>query len=240
MKNFKSKYIPALAIMSSLILAGCSDDDDDKDVVTPEPEVVVPVNVSYEVTITNLTNAQPLSPVAVVLHDTGSLWTIGESASTALETMAEGGDNSELLALEIVNASVSGSAPLGSGSTETLTVTIEDQTDAMLSLATMLVNTNDAFTGLSNIDLSGLSVGDTWSAYTSVYDAGTESNSEAQGTIPGPADGGTGFEAERDDVDFVGMHSGVVSMDDGLATSVLTEAHRFDNPAAYIMIKRTE
>jgi hypothetical protein len=88
--------------------------------------------------------------------------------------------------------------------------------------------------------LSGLSVGDTWSAYTSVYDAGTESNSEAQGTIPGPADGGTGFEAERDDVDFVGMHSGVVSMDDGLATSVLTQAHRFDNPAAYIVITRME
>jgi len=240
MKNFKSKYIPALAIMSSLILAGCSDDDDDKDVVTPEPEVVVPVNVSYEVTVTNLTNAQPLSPVTVVLHDTGSLWTIGESASTALETMAEGGDNSELLALEIVTASVSGAAPLGSGATETLTVTIEDQTDAMLSLATMLVNTNDGFTGLSNIDLSGLSVGDTWSSYTSVYDAGTEGNSEAEGTIPGPADGGTGFEAERDDVDFVGMHSGVVSMDDGLATSVLTQAHKFDNPAAYVVIKRME
>lgn len=237
--KIKSKSILALIITSSLILAGC-DDDDDKDVMTPEPEVVVPVNVSYEVTVTNLTNAQPLSPVAVILHDTGSLWTIGESASTALETMAEGGDNSELLALEIVTASVSGAAPLGSGATETLTVTIEDQTDAMLSLATMLVNTNDAFTGLSNIDLSGLSVGDTWSAYTSVYDAGTESNSEAQGTIPGPADGGTGFEAERDDVDFVGMHSGVVSMDDGLTTSVLTEAHRFDNPAAYILIKRME
>jgi hypothetical protein len=240
MKNFKSKYIPALIFTSSLIIAGCSDDNNNDVVPEPEPEVILPVSVSYEVTITNLTNAQPLSPVAVILHDTGSLWTIGESASTALETMAESGDNSALLALEIVTASASGSSPLGAGATETLTVTIEDQTDAMLSLATMLVNTNDGFTGLSNIDLSGLSVGDTWSAYTSVYDAGTESNSEAEGTIPGPADGGTGFEAERDDVDFVGMHSGVVSMDDGLATSVLTEAHRFDNPAAYVMIKRME
>ena len=234
--NIKSKSLLALVIASSLIISGCSDDDDDEVTpVTPEP-----VNVSYEVTVTNLTNAQPLSPIAVVLHDTGSLWTIGESASTALETMAESGNNSELLALEIVNASVSSEAPLGSGGTEVLTVTIEDQTDAMLSLATMLVNTNDAFTGLSNIDLSGLEVGDTWSTYTSVYDAGTEGNSEAEGTIPGPADGGTGFEAERDDVDFVGMHSGVVSIDDGLATSVLTQAHKFDNPAAYIMIKRME
>ncbi|MBU2918249.1 spondin domain-containing protein [Psychrosphaera sp. F3M07] len=237
MKNFKSKYLAAFIITSSLALAGCSDDDEKEMVEMPDPE---PVNVSYEVTITNLTNAQPLSPVAIVLHDTGTLWAIGEPASTALETMAEGGDNSELLALDIVKASVSGSSPLGSGATEMLTVTIEDQTDAMLSLATMLVNTNDGFTGLSNIDLSGLSVGDTWSAYTSVYDAGTESNSEAQGTIPGPADEGTGFEMARDDVDFVSMHSGVVSKDDGLTTSVLTQAHRFDNPATYIMIKRTE
>lgn len=242
MNKLTSKTLFSLALASTLALSGCSDDDDN-DVVEMDTTPVVepePVNVSYEVTVTNLTNAQPLSPIAVVLHDTDTLWSIGESASVALETMAEGGDNSQLIALEIVNASVSGSAPLMPGVTETLTVTIEDQTDAMLSLATMLVNTNDAFTGLSSIDLSGLAVGDTWTTYTSVYDAGTEGNSEAAGSIPGPADGGTGYMMDRDDVDVVSMHPGVVSQDDGLTTSVLTQAHRFDNPATYVMIKRTE
>ena len=119
-------------------------------------------------------------------------------------------------------------------------MTIEDTTDSKLSLVSMLVNTNDAFTGLNAIDLASLAAGDSWTGYAGVYDAGTEANSEMAGTIPGPIDGGTGFDAARDDVDFVAMHPGVVSMDDGLATSVLTQAHRFDNPAVYITITRTE
>jgi hypothetical protein len=106
--------------------------------------------------------------------------------------------------------------------------------------ATMLVNTNDAFSGLTGIDISTMAVDDKKSWRLNVYDAGTELNSEAMGTIPGPADGGTGFDASRDDVDFVGYHSGVVSQDDGLSSSVLTQAHRFDNPAIKLTITRTK
>ena len=44
------------------------------------------------------------------------------------------------------------------------------------------------------------------------YDSGTEANSEAAGTIPGPVDGGQGFAPVRDDpVDRVLMHSGVLT-----------------------------
>ncbi len=57
------------------------------------------------------------------------------------------------------------------------------------------------------------------------------------GTIPEPADSSTGFDALRDDVDFVTYHSGVVSADDGLSSSVLTQAHRFDNPAVKLIIR---
>jgi hypothetical protein len=42
------------------------------------------------------------------------------------------------------------------------------------------------------------------------------------------------------DSNFVAMHQGVVTKDDGLASSVLNESHRFDNPALGIMIKRTK
>ena len=73
-----------------------------------------------------------------------------------------------------------------------------------------------------------------------VLDAGTEANSEAAGTIPGPADGGEGYNAERDDADLVSFHPGVVSADDGLMMSALTSAHRFDNPAVKLSITRVE
>ena len=73
------------------------------------------------------------------------------------------------------------------------------------------------------------------------YDAGTEADSEEAATIPGPAGGGEGFNVARDDqADRVSMHSGVVSNNDGFATSNLTEQHRFDNPVVQIRIERTD
>ena len=71
-------------------------------------------------------------------------------------------------------------------------------------------------------------------------DAGTEVNSEAAGTMPGPADGGEGFNATRTDTGYVAMHPGVVTVDDGLTNSVLTVQHKFDNPAVRIMVTRIE
>ncbi len=228
----------------SVLLAACSNDNSSGSSTvppTPPPEPT-PVNFSYDVTVTNLTNAQPLSPIAVILHQEGNLWALGESASTALEEMAESGDNSSLRALSVVMAETSGPAPLGPGASETLSVTVADVSDSKLSLTTMLVNTNDAFTGLNARDLSSMAVGDSWSSNTPAYDAGTEANSEAAGTIPGPADGsdGSGFNADRDDVDFVARHQGVVTQDDGLSTSVLNNAHRFDNPVMRVTVTRTE
>lgn len=228
MKQFKYSLTTAALLGMSLLLSGCSDDDD-------------PIQMSsYEVTVTNLTYGQPLSPLAVVMHEEGNLWQVGESASNALEVLAEGGDNSDVLVLSVVDASASGDAPFGPGAQQQVMVTIPRHQVYYLSLATMLVNTNDAFTGLNAVDVTSLAVGDSWSSRAGVYDAGTEANTESMGTIPGPADGGTGYLAERDDVDFVSKHPGVVSQDDGLSSSVLTQAHRFDNPAIAVTITRTE
>jgi hypothetical protein len=51
-----------------------------------------------------------------------------------------------------------------------------------LSVLTMLVNTNDALTGLDSLRLGGH--GDT--LRTRAYDAGSEANNEDAGFIPGP------------------------------------------------------
>jgi hypothetical protein len=190
--------------------------------------------------VINLTTAQPMSPLAVVLHTEGELWKIGEMASASLEKLAESGDNSEVLAEAMVLSGKSGAGILAPGMREMVDVNIEDTMPTHFSLATMLVNTNDAFTGTTAIDISNLAVDESISLLTSSYDSGTEKNSELMATIPGPAAGGEGYNEMRDDVDYVAMHPGVVSKDDGLTQSVLTQDHRFDNPTLSITITRVE
>ncbi|QOL25254.1 spondin domain-containing protein [Thalassotalea sp. LPB0316] len=229
-------------VLSSVLvlLSACSDSDNDLP-TPPEPPTPEPVIYSYQVTVTNLTYGQPMSPVAVVLHDEGNLFNLGESASEAIEMMAEGGDNSGLLETSVALVSATSDGILMPGASTTIELTIQDTMPVQLSLATMLVNTNDAFTGVNGQSIANLALDESISLLTSSYDAGTEANSEMMGTIPGPADGGEGFNAERDDIlDVVTMHSGVVSVDDGLSSSVLTEAHKFDNPTMRVVITRSQ
>lgn len=236
MFNKKSLLLPLLGVT----LLGCGGDDNNNEVVAPiTPPAPAPM-YSFEVTVKNLTYAQPLSPIGIALHKEGNFWQLGETASVELETLAESGDNSGLLGLSIVNTSISDAAPLAPGSSITLTLTTEDMMDAKLSLVSMMVNTNDGFSGLNAIDVSALEVGSQLNFKTRAYDSGTEANNEASGTIPGPADMGEGFNAARDDVDFVAVHPGVVSSDDGLTQSVLNYAHKFDNPLMGVSITRIQ
>lgn len=231
--NFISKFSLVVIVSSLLVLSGCNDDKP-----SFQPTIVPPKFFSVEVT--NITNSQPMSPVAIALHQSGSFWMQNTTASLALENLAEGGDNSSLLAESFVDVGVSGTGILGPGAMQQLTIITENQQVMYLSLATMLVNTNDAFTGVSKVDVSGMAQGDSVSFRAKAYDSGTEANSEAMGTMPGPADGGEGFNAMRDDGDFVTGHPGVVTSDDGLTTSVLNQSHRFDNPVIAIKITRTQ
>lgn len=232
----------ALTALTTVLLSACGGSSSSKMTppVTPDPMFTQ----SYQVTVTNLTYAQPMSPLALVLHNEGQLWMVGEMASVALENLAESGDNSAVLSEAMVLSGQGGAGLLMPGMSEVVDVsyTFTDAGDApmMLSLATMLVNTNDAFTGVNALELNNLSVGESISLTTSSYDSGTEKNSELMATIPGPAGGGEGFNAERDDIDKVAMHSGIVSVDDGLMVSALTQAHRFDNPTLAVVVTRTK
>lgn len=240
MPNLIKHYKKVLLLALPLALSAC-DDDDTREVIVevevPAPEPT-PVDVSYEVTVVNLTNGQPVSPPAIVLHADGTLWAVGQVPSVELERIAEEGSSESFLTLGL--ASAGGDGPITPGDQQTISVTIEDITDAKLTIAAMLGNTNDAFTGINAWDLSQLAVGDSWTTTRPAYDAGTEKNTESAATVPGPAASGEGFNPTRDDSGFISMHPGVVSFDDGLSTSALTVEHKFDNPVIRIQITRTE
>jgi len=246
MLNYSIRSLRFLAIGSmSLLAAACSSDNDAATVPEPPPPPP-PAMASFEVTVTNLTNGQPLSPVAVVAHQSGyAVFSVGTAATAGLEELAEGGDNTAFIAEAdadaLVMTSASGAAPIGPAGSETISFEVfeSDLPDLNVSAVSMLVNTNDAITAINAAPVGDMMVGDSMSWRTTAYDAGTEANTESAADIPGPAGGGEGFNATRDDIaDRVAMHGGVVSQNDGYATSDLTGQHRFDNPVAEIRVVR--
>ncbi len=237
--------LPLQLLAGALLLAGCDNDDNIAAVAPPPPPP--PAMASFEVTVTNLTNAQPLSPVAVIAHVEGySVFSVGTPATVGLEDLAEGGDNTALLAEADADTNVvataSGAAPIGPAGFEAIAFEIlESELPGLLvSTGTMLVNTNDAITMLNAASVENLAVGESLTMRTIAYDAGTEANTELADHIPGPAGGGEGFNAKRDDVDAVAMHVGVVGQNGGFPASSLDGQHRFDNPVAQVRIERIE
>lgn len=222
------KFILALGILG---LTACSSDDASTDMM-------------YSVKITNLTANQPITPVAVVLHQSAyQPWALGAASPVGLEKLAEGGDTTDFITTATANSAVLGTATgtgiILPGTSETIVVSGMDSSSLNISLLGMLANTNDAFTGNSSIDIAGLAAGESMTVMTKVFDAGTEANTETTGSIPGPADMGIGYSATRDDiVDAISIHSGVISAADGLSTSVLDESHRWNGPGAEVTITR--
>ena len=238
MKGIRFYLEMAIAtLMVVWLLAACGSDDN-------PPPAVTPPSFDFRVTLTNITQSQPLSPMAVVLHgDTYSAWDAGESASTDLEVLAEGGSPSDLIegadADPDVWATAAGAGVVMPGESDTVDLTATTDDSLRLSLATMLVNTNDAFGGISGASLDQLAVGQSVTYMIPAYDAGTEANSESAATVPGPAAGGEGFNSARDDVDVIHIHPGVISEQDGVADSALTGNHRWDNPVLKLVVTRT-
>lgn len=219
-----------LAVILAITMPACSSDDDNNQAV-------------YEITLTNLTNNQPLSSQGYAIHRTGyTAWEPGQSASDGLELLAEAGDPSSFLSSATIDLFVlaihRNDAPIPPGGSARVEMQSWRYTDLRITAAAMLVNTNDAFTGTAGALIGDLAVGGSKTFQIPAWDAGTEANTESAANVPGPAGGGEGLNQARDDTDFVYLHQGVVTADNGLAASALDESHRWDNPVAEITVTR--
>ncbi len=136
---------------------------------------------TYEVTVTNLTDKQVMSPMVIASHSSSMhVWQQGQLASEGVRIVAEDGKPIVLAdSLKGQATDVQTTAnPLMPGMSVTVRVTANE--GDVLSAASMLVQTNDTFTGLDNVALTAGTV------EAMGYDAGTEENTELAADIPGP------------------------------------------------------
>ncbi len=166
---------------------------------------------TYEIRITNLTRGQIMSPAVIATHSNRvRMFKVGKKASAGLAALAEDADASGLTAaLDDAGAEVTewvmAAGPLLPGATQSVEITIAD--GDFLSLASMLVTTNDAFAGLDSYDLSTLAGRRHFTI--PAYDAGSEANNESCAKIPGPPCGSGGARARSDREGFVHIHAGI-------------------------------
>lgn len=187
---------------------------------------------TYKVTITNITQAQTFTPILVTTHKSSiALFDLGEAASEQLEILAEDGRTgpfAELLgdAGNAVHDVVSGDGLLAPSESVTFTIRGNPRRN-LLSLAAMLIPTNDTFMGLDSVRLPRYGSA---TYFARAYDAGTEANDQSCANIPGPRCGGGGF----DDVDgpndegFVHVSNGFHELGD-----VDTDGFEILGPATY-------
>ncbi len=228
MKRILLFALAALVSLGLLVSPAIGSDDDDGDRIR-----------TFRVTIQNLTpphaigpGAQPLSPPLLVVHSNrASVWSVGEIASHGLAAIAEDANNSVLeSALNgfpgVRSVSTGGGGPIPSGTARSFTVEAGGRFDR-LSLVTMLVNTNDAFTGLDSLHLKGRRT----TLLTAAYDAGSERNNELKSHIPGPC---CGNPFVRDpEGRAIAMHEGITGSGQ-LSQSV----YGWTGPAARVTIER--
>jgi hypothetical protein len=206
--------------------------------VAAGPAMASPSTKTWDVTVENLTPAgpgapgsQPLSPPLFATHSRGAdVWTVGEPASSSLAAIAEDADNtplqSQLSANDDVLEVFTGAGPIPSGQSRSYTVETAGDFDR-LTVVTMLVNTNDAFTGLDSLHLGRPD----HTRETVAYDAGSETNNEDADFIPGPCCGHAGV---RDlEGGLITQHPGILGIGD-----LSPALYGWTDPVARITIER--
>jgi Spondin_N len=194
---------------------------------------------TWRVTITNLTppgpgapGSQPLSPPLFAIHSGhADVWSVGEIASQGVAAIAEDANNGPLeqaLASvpEVRSVFTGAGGPIPSGQSRSFMVETAGSANR-LTVVTMLVNTNDAFTGLDSLHLQGRGT----SVDTMAYDAGSEVNNELKSHIPGPCCGNAFVRAPEGAL--IRHHEGITGRGE-----LDSAAYDWNDPAARITIER--
>ena len=204
------------------------------------------------ITLSNLTQGLHFTPVITAAHTNDTyLFKSGMAATPELQAMAEGGDISGLSAtLSNIDANVSEN-PVGGllapGMSTTYNLSTDDA-NTQLSLAAMILPSNDGFVGLSNWQVP--TEAGTYTILLNAYDAGTEANNEivngggAPGVLGIPAapsggsgTGGTGV-TETESNMMIHIHRGNIGDDNatGGNSDLNNSIHRWLNPVAKLTI----
>jgi len=237
-------------VVVPLWLAACADT---REVAAPRLEAdVAPAaeaaTRSYDVTITNLTTGQPFSPGALATHTKQvAFFRVGDPASEGLRLIAEDGDESVAVAeltgqtgvFQVVDVNLP-TGRVGGPLPTSRTFRIEAAANAnRISLAVMLICTNDGFTGLDGVALPGGFKPVVY--YAAGYDAGTEANDERSASIVDPCFA-IGPTARPPDGNARPQTAGVIEHHAGIqgGADLDPSAHGWQNPVARITIQRVQ
>lgn len=230
MRNFFSSRLTLLAASLTLLSSAA----------TVTPALADSDWRAFEVTITNLTRGQRFTPILVASHRAGvKLFEFGQPASTELEMLAENGSTAPFKTTLGNNAHVLDVTDTGGLLDPGKSVTVRVKTNGRfdhLSVASMLIPTNDGFFALNGVQ--GPSGGQTRTLYSGAYDSGSERNDESCASIPGPffqecGGPGGGGAPDGDEEGFVHVHAGIHGIGD------LHAAERdWRNPVARIVIRQ--
>ena len=193
----------------------------------------------YSVVVTNMTRAQSFTPILVATHTQAvRLFTPGTAASPELRELAEEGSTGPFLTLlrglRDVRDAVSATSLLMPGVTVGIEVLGNEPFDR-ISIAAMLIPTNDGFFGVTGVPLP--KGNEVLTIDAPVYDAGTERNDEKCASIPGPnfveCNGPGGGARVGGGEGAVTVHNGIHGIGDLRASE-----RDWRNPVARIVIRR--
>ena len=191
---------------------------------TTDPVAGADTATTFEISISNDTVGQFMTPPVVVIHDPAeSFYELGDESSVELQAIAEDGNNAPFVALaqSLDTVSASGVAfvdaanpgPSNSGDIATVTLETDEPTDVFTAVS-MIICSNDGFSGLNSVALPTEAAPITTFQATA-FDAGTEVNileDEVDNVIadywPSPPCAGNGDNLHDDENGVVAIHTG--------------------------------
>jgi hypothetical protein len=208
---------------------------------------------TYRVTLVNLTGGQPFSPPVAATHVPGvHMFQVGQLATDELAAIAQDGDEvpmaTRFTGAHGVTAVVDVGRPLTPHGkvvgtfTDTAEFEIQAGPHDRLSLATMLICTNDGFLGLDGVRLPSSG---SRTFFLAGYDAGREDNTEqsvdlvdpcsALGpfTLPGDPDGNVDDAVATSPPQPIALHAGISGVGE-----LSPDHHGWHDPVALVRVER--